>query len=412
MAVKDTEINKLNDAWIAQGQKVSDLNDKLNAAVLDDSFDEKQFNDLKGERDNAVARRDALHSQLDEARRAHDVVNMDPKNQQPLNNSEKSMKTKFVDDFKAMMRNDPKIMNILTSSEDDSGNAAGLTIPDDIQTLIHQLVRQFDSLEQYVNVEKVTTSKGSRVWEKWTDVTPLTDLDDESAAIGDNDDPQLKVVKYLIHRYAGISTVTNSLLKDTAENILAWLSQWIAKKVVVTRNTKIIAAMNDMPKKPSITSFDDVIHTINTAVDPAIKTTSFVMTNTSGLDILTRVTDGVGRPMLQPDPKQPDQYLIKGKTVVEIADRWLPNGGTSAAPTYPFYFGDLKQAVTLFDRESMSLLSTNIGGGAFEHDQTKVRVIDRFDVQPTDTEAFVAGSFTNITNATPTKSTTTDGATK
>jgi len=44
----------------------------------------------------------------------------------------------------------------------------------------------------------------------------------------------------------------------------------------------------------------------------------------------------------------------------------------------------------------MSLLSTNVGAGAFEKDQTKIRVIDRFDVQATDTEAFVAGSFTAI----------------
>ena len=36
-------INTMNDAWIAQGQKVSDLNDKLNAAVLDDSFDQEKF---------------------------------------------------------------------------------------------------------------------------------------------------------------------------------------------------------------------------------------------------------------------------------------------------------------------------------------------------------------------------------
>ena len=44
----------------------------------------------------------------------------------------------------------------------------------------------------------------------------------------------------------------------------------------------------------------------------------------------------------------------------------------------------------------MSLLSTNIGGGAFETDTTKVRVIDRFDVVATDAEAFVPASFKAI----------------
>ncbi|TAS09370.1 capsid protein, partial [Lactiplantibacillus plantarum] len=237
-------INTMNDAWIAQGQKVSDLNDKLNAAVLDDSFDQDKFKAMKQDRDDAVARRDALHEQLEEERKAQEIANMDDKDKTPLDDNEKDIKAEFINNFRGMIKGDPKVMNLVTSSTDGGGNAIGLTIPQDIQTAINTLVRQFDSLQQYVNRESVTTQTGSRVYEKWTDITPLADLDDETATIGDNDDPKLSIIKYTIHRYAGITTATNSLLKDTADNILAWLSQWIAKKVVVTRNAKIIAAMD------------------------------------------------------------------------------------------------------------------------------------------------------------------------
>lgn len=391
-----TNINDLNDAWIAQGQKVSDLNDKLNAAVLDDKFNQEEFKNMAAERDNAVARRDALHTQLEEERKAQEIANMADNDKKPLNDKEVKIEDEFIKNFQGMIKGDPKVMNLITSSTDESGNAIGLTIPQDIQTAINTLVRQYDSLQQYVKREAVSTPTGSRVWEKWTDVTPLADLDDETAKIGDNDDPNLTLIKYAIHRYAGISTVTNSLLKDTADNIMAWLSQWIAKKVVVTRNAKIIEAMNKAPKKPTLAKFDDIITMINTAVDPAIKSTSFLMTNTSGFNVLSEVKDAMGRYLLQPDPTQPDRYLIRGKQIVEVADKWLPNTGTASAPVYPLYYGDLSQAVTLFDRENMSLLTTNIGGGAFETDQTKIRVIDRFDVEPTDTEAFVAGSFAAI----------------
>ena len=391
-----TNINDLNDAWIAQGQKVSDLNDKLNAAVLDDKFNQEEFKNMTAERDNAVARRDALHTQLEEERKAQEIANMADNDKKPLDDKEVKIEDEFIKNFQGMIKGDPKVMNLITSSTDESGNAIGLTIPQDIQTAINTLVRQYDSLQQYVKREAVSTPTGSRVWEKWTDVTPLADLDDETAKIGDNDDPHLTLIKYAIHRYAGISTVTNSLLKDTADNIMAWLSQWIAKKVVVTRNTKIIEAMNKAPKKPTLANFDDIITMINTAVDPAIKSTSFLMTNTSGFNVLSEVKDAMGRYLLQPDPTQPDRYLIRGKRIVEVADKWLPNTGTASAPAYPLYYGDLSQAVTLFDRENMSLLTTNIGGGAFETDQTKIRVIDRFDVEPTDTEAFVAGSFAAI----------------
>lgn len=310
-------INELNNAWIESGQKVADLNMQINAALIDDNYDEEKFANLKAQRDKEVARRDNLKEQLDAAR-AEQVYNMPDNAKEPLNDNEKDLKAKFVKDFIGMMNNDPKVLAMVTSSKDDSGNNAGLTIPEDVQTAIHQLVRRYDSLEQYVNRESVSMPSGSRVFEKWTDVTPLDNLDDETAAIGDNDDPKLTLIKFAIKRYAGITTVTNTLLKDTAENILAWLSAWIAKKVVVTRNKAIIDVMNKAPKKPTIADFDGIIDLINTGVDPAIKTTSFLMTNTSGLNTLAKVKDAMGRYLLQPDPKQPDQYIIKGKRVIEI----------------------------------------------------------------------------------------------
>lgn len=389
-------LNELNDAWIASGQKVSDLNAQMNTAVLDDNFDEKQFSDLKNQRDQEVSRRNALKEQVEQARAA-EANKMATNKQKAVTPAQpEDTKSEFIKNVKGLLRNDPKIVNLVTSSVDDEGKRIGLTIPQDIQTAIHQLVRQYDSLEPYVNVEAVTTQTGSRVYEKWSDITPLEDLDSEEAAIADNDDPKLTLIKYNIRRFAGINTATNSLIKDTAENILAWLSQWIAKKVVVTRNQEIIKQMNAVPTKPTIASFDDLIDMVNTSVDPAIKSTSLLMTNTSGFNVLSKVKNAMGDYLLQPDPKQPGVYQILGKRVVEIGDRWLPNAGTQSTPAFPIYFGDLKQAVTLFDRENMSLLTTDIGDGAFRNDQTKIRVIDRFDVEATDSEAFVAGSFSKI----------------
>ncbi|EMF0060380.1 phage major capsid protein [Enterococcus hirae] len=384
-------INQLNDAWIASGQKVADLNAEINAALLDNSFSEDAFASLKKERDVEITRRDELKNQLEQAR-AEQVITMKENDIQPLNNQEKDLKAKFVKDFKAMIKGDRSVLNMIDSSNDDSGSNAGLTIPEDIQTAIHKLVRQFDSLQEYVTVEKVTTTKGSRVYEKWANITPLANLDDEKGSIGDNDDPKLLIVKYTIHRYAGINTVTNSLLKDTAENILAWLSGWIAKKVVVTRNKAIIEKMNATPSKPTITKFDDIKDLINTSVDPAIAKTSFLITNVSGFNTISKVKDADGKYMVQPVVTQPDIKQIDGKNIVVIADRWLPDVNGA----HPLGYGDLKQAITLFDRENMSLLTTNIGAGAFEHDLTKIRVIDRFDVQATDADAFVMGSFKTI----------------
>lgn len=382
------DINTLNNLWVEAGHNVEDLNEQINNALNDDNFSAEAFSDLKDKRDNAKVRRDALKEQLVEAQ-ARTVIEA-PK--VPLNGEELEVKDQFINDFKDLIRGNFK--NLVGSNETDEPGNGGLTIPKDIQTTIHTLVRQYDSLQQYVNVEAVTTLSGSRVYEKWTDVTPLKPLE-TSAAIGDNDDPQLTTVKYLIKRYAGITTITNSLLKDTAENIIAWLSSWIAKKVVVTRNTEIIKAIDKLPTKPTLAKWDDIID-LEAKVDPAIKQTSMFLTNTSGFTALKKVKNAMGDYLMERDVKSPTGYSIDGFPVKEVADRWLPNKSTA----HPLYFGDLKQAVTLFDRENMSLLATNIGAGAFEYDLTKIRVIDGFDVATVDNEAFVPASFTAIADQT------------
>ena len=375
-------INELNDAWIAKGQEVSDLIAKLNTAVLDDNFSKDKFAELKEQRDNLTAQRDAIKDQLDEAR-ANEVFRMNDKDKKPLNDKQIDLKDKFVRDFKDMV----------TSGKTEAGNA-GLTIPDDVQTTIHTLVRQYASLQNLVNVEHVTTPTGSRVYEKFSGIKPLANLDDETAQIGDNDDPELTTIKYLIKRYAGITTVTNTLLKDTAENILAWLSTWIARKVTVTRNQEILKVLDTASKKPTIANFDDIKDLQLNTLDPAIIATSSFVTNQSGFAVLAKVKDAQGRYMIQRDVTNPEQYRIGGKPVTVVADRWLPD----ISGSHPLYYGDFKQAVTLFDREDMSLLSTNIGAGSFEHDETKIRVIDRFDVEPVDGEAYAVASFKAVAN--------------
>lgn len=381
--------NELHDLWIAQGDKVENLNEKLNVAMLDDSVTAEELQKIKNERDTAKVKRDLFKEQYTEAR-ASEVANMSEEDKKPLTKNEEEVKAGFVKDFKNLVRG--RYQNLLDSKTDHSGSDAGLTIPQDIQTAIHTLVRQYDSLQEYVNVENVTTLTGSRVYEKWTDITGLANIDDEAGKIADIDDPKLSLIKYTIKRYAGISTVTNSLLADSAENILAWLSGWIAKKVVVTRNKAILDVIGTLPNKPTLAKWDDIID-LEAKVDPAIKQTSFFLTNTSGFTALKKVKNALGDYLMERDVKSPTGYSIDGFAVKEVADRWLANASGGAMP---LYFGDLKQAVTLFDRQQMSLLSTNIGGGAFETDTTKIRVIDRFDVVATDTEAFVPASFKAI----------------
>ena len=381
-------INQLKDAFDMAGQKVQDLEDERAQFAIDLGKDENSHSvddikKLNASLKNAKMAQELAKSAYEDARAN---LNAEPVNKKPLPVKDgkpdaQAMKNQFVKDFK----------NLVTSGTTGAGNA-GLTIPEDIQLQIRTLTRSFASLESLVNVENVTTSHGSRVYEKLADITPLKDLDDETALIGDNDDPELTVVKYLIHRYAGITTVTNTLLKDTVDNIIQWLVNWAAKKDVVTRNAKILEVMGKAPKKPTISKFDDIKDLENNTLDPAIESTSSFITNQSGYNILSKLKDADGRYLMQPDVTSPDKYLIDGKPVIRIADKWLPD----VSGSHPLYFGDLKQGITLFDRQQMQIDTTNVGAGSFEHDTTKLRFIDRFDVQLIDDGAFAAASFKTV----------------
>lgn len=400
--MEDT-INTLASARDKAGEKVQDLQDKKNEMAIKLSNDPKAYSDediakLTNDLHDAIKVRDFAQSSLDEARKYTKM----PKKQvgkgenQVAKKKAKDIKDKFVNEFTDMVTS-----GVLPEGSNATGPNAGLTIPEDIQTTIHQLVRSFNSLESLVTIENTNMPSGSRVYEKTEDITPLADLDDESGEIGDNDDPELTLIKYAIHRYAGITTVTNTLLQDTAENILAWLINWASKKDVITRNVKILDVLNNgtdkkVPRKATITSFDDIKDLENNTLDPLIEQTSIFLTNQSGFNILSKMKDAEGRYLLQPAPTNPEIYMMGGKTVNVIADKWLPD----VSGSHPLYFGDFKQAITLYDRQQMSVVSTNIGAGAFEHDLTKIRFIDRFDVQMIDEGAYTVGSFKNIADQT------------
>ena len=138
----------MHDLWVAQGDKVENLNEKLNVAMLDDSVTAEELQKIKNERDTAKMKRDLFKEQYTEAR-ASEVANMSEEDKKPLTKNEEEVKAGFVKDFKNLVRG--RYQNLLDSKTDHSGSDAGLTIPQDIQTAIHTLVRQYDSLQEYVN---------------------------------------------------------------------------------------------------------------------------------------------------------------------------------------------------------------------------------------------------------------------
>ncbi|MCY8425177.1 phage major capsid protein [Bacillus vallismortis] len=292
-----------------------------------------------------------------------------------------------------------KVPQPLAAMKEGVDEDGGLIVPQDISTKINEKRRQFDTLANLVDVIPVSTNKGSRVLEKLADITPLVNLE-ELADIEDLENPKFENIKYNIKDYAGILVLSNDLLADTQEALLQYLSNWLAKKSAVTRNTLILEQLGSLAKT-TITKQDDIKDILNVKLDPAINATTKAVTNQSGFNVLDKLKDAFGRYLLQPNPTDPTKKLLFGKPVSVISDKYLPNGGTKTNPQYPLIIGDLKEAVKLFDRQQYSILATSVGGKAFYRNSTDLRIIEREDVVLWDTDAVVYAEFSSIKDAVP-----------
>ena len=273
----------------------------------------------------------------------------------------------------------------------DPDGDLGIIVPEDVQTKINELMRTLNDLSKHIRIEKVNTLSGSRVLEKDEDMVPFSVVD-EYGEIEEIDNPKFTPVSYQLIKRAGFLPLTNELLKDTDQNILAYVTNWIAKKHVVTRNSLIIAILNSLSKK-SLKDIKAIKKVLNVDLDPAISLSSTIITNQDGFHWLDEQDDENGRPLLQEDITRPGKKLFKGRPIVVVSNRTLPSTGTSTVKA-PFIVGDFKELMVLFTRGVYELASTNIGGDAWRRDSTELRTIVRDDCVKWDTEAAVFGQLT------------------
>lgn len=301
--------------------------------------------------------------------------------------------------------------NALTSdttagSEGEVG--IGVTIPEDIRTDIIELRRSSDNLEQYVNVEGVVTKTGTRNIEVDAESTPFDNVD-EAADFPEMDEPEFLPIEYKVKKKGGILKMTAELLEDTAANIMAYINKWIAKKTKATRNAMILKVLNEMTKGKEVTveNLDSLKDIFNEQLDPAIAESSIVITNQSGFNYLDKLKDKDGNYILQKDPTQQTKgkMLFGEYRIVKLSKKTLKStpimnsdGHTIDGYKHPVFCGDLKEAITLFDRNVLTIDLNDKGAGLWDKDMTGLKVRDRFDVQAVDKDAVIKGEITEIVN--------------
>lgn len=269
----------------------------------------------------------------------------------------------------------------------------GYTVPEDIQTRINEYRSAKASLIDLVDVENVTTNKGSRTFKKRAQQTGFQKVAEGGKIIAGTT-PQFEKLSYTIDKYAGYFPVTSELLDDSDANIVSVLTQWIGDESRVTRNKLILAELATQDKTP-IASLDDIKKALNVTLGQAFKPTSRIVTNDDGLQWLDTLKDTDGKYLLQPNPADPMQMrLCAGATTVPVTV--IPNADLpTVTQKIPVIIGDFKEAVKFFDRNQMSIKSSDIAAigslNAFESDLVMFRTIERETCVLKDEAAFVYG---------------------
>ena len=306
--------------------------------------------------------------------------------------SEKGKETNSTEKF----ANDIKLLATKKLSEgvNDDG---GYTVPEDIQTKINQYKTADFSFEDYIDKENVTTAKGSRIYQKKTDVTGFSKVD-EGSDFAEIAEPKFEKQTFEITEKGGVLAVTNSLLRDTAENIENVIVEWFAKNRRATINNDVLTLLATKTK----TAITDVVKglkkVINVTLGAAYAGTSKIYTNDDGVDLLDNLVDTNGRPLLNPIPTEPKKLQLSvGARVIEIVN--VPNSVLkTTGKKIPFVVGDLHEAIKRFDRQSLEIKGSDIASvgslNAFSQNLTLFRGIMRDDTKLKDNDAFCYCEYT------------------
>lgn len=392
------------------GREIHDDAAKLAAMAMDDMQKDEDVAKQRGALDAKVARLNALQTAYN-AQMGESTGNLQPTGDpaQERTRSELLKSREYARAFAHAIRTGARPGHDMAAAQhkilydaltigggSTPGEDGGFLVPEEIDHAIHEYSRAVMPLADLLGQMTVNSNSG------WFPVATnpskgMTKMGSEVTKITTSEQPEFKRVSYVLSTYADWLPISNELASDEVSNLFGYISNFYARKYVLTRNELALAALDKLTAG-AIKKTDDALVLLKTALnvelDPEISVLSTILTNQSGFNYLDSLKDDNGRPLLMPDPTQSTGYLFKGRPVKVASNAVLPNRtvtdtGATKGDYYPIYVGNFEQYATLFTRQALELASTDVGGGAFRTNSIEVRGIARLDCQIFDAAAAV-----------------------
>ncbi|MCD5141245.1 phage major capsid protein [Mammaliicoccus sciuri] len=234
-----------------------------------------------------------------------------------------------------------------------------VVIPEEIVTDILKLKEVEFNLDQYVTVKSVQNGSGKYPVVRQSQVAALPEVEELA------ENPELAVkpffqLAYDIKTHRGYFRISREAIEDSKVDVLGELKQWMARTIAATRNQAIInviknggpgedgentkipnEVVNGSTSKETIDGLKDAI---NKHIIPNYEHNVAIVSQT-GFNTLDKLADKEDRYLIQPDIKETSAKRLLGAKVVVLPDETLGEKGSNT-----LIFGNLKDAITLFDR--------------------------------------------------------------
>lgn len=316
----------------------------------------------------------------------------------PQSNQEQD--SKEVRDFKHYIETRADIPG--GSLKTDSGF---VVIPEEIVTDILKLKEVEFNLDQYVTVKKVENGSGKYPVVRQSQVAALPEVEELA------ENPELAVkpffqLAYDIKTHRGYFRISREAIEDSKIDVLGELKQWMARTIAATRNQAIIdviknggpgedgentkIASEEVTGATSKETIDGLKDAINKHIIPNYEHNVAIVSQT-GFNTLDKLADKEDRYLIQPDIKESSAKRLLGAKVIVLPDEMLGEKGSNT-----LIFGNLKDAITLFDRSQYQAAWTD-----YMHFGECLMVAVRQDVRLLDHKAAVVIDLNGGSTETP-----------
>lgn len=267
---------------------------------------------------------------------------------------------------------------------DPEGADGGFLVPLDFDNLIHEYEKEYLDLAQFFAVENVRALSGWRAVEqgKRKALPKIAEM----GTIGKDDQPKFAKVSYTVDKYGDRLPVSAELLEDNTAGLLQYLAGWFGPKYILTKNTLLLSLLTGLETEvalPAGSEAKELRKALITKLNTAHSMAATLLTNQNGYAEMDGWEDANKRPLLVPNPADPNVYRLSGRRVVYGDNDLIPDETTK----HPIYVGNFKALGTLFVRKGIEMAATDVGGDAWATDSYEIRALCRLDAVAMDKSA-------------------------